>query len=710
MKEQSKAAKRRYYDGAFHSRYFVGRGIDVGGRPDPLAQYVGVFPLLSEVRTWDVEDGDANLLKDVDDDSFDFLHASHCLEHMKDVDLALRNWIRVVKPDGYLVITVPDEDLYERGSWPSRTNPDHKWTFTVHKRKSWSPKSVNLTSLIERFSDEAELERLQLHRDFFRPDDPSDQTLTPVAECAIEIILRKRPRRAGGAPGEAAVEPGPASIKAMLATAGAHVAAGRLDEAELSYQAALAMDPGELAALVGLGQLCQRREQSAKALEWFDQALDVDPNHVIAIAGRGDALRGLGKLEEAAVAHRKAAELRPAAAGIWVSLAFDLYKLDRFDEAIELCKKVLDRKPNEPNALLHIGLCLIRMGRVGESIEWYRKSIAAAPEASGAHLNLGIALLTAGELELGWGEYQWRLKDERAIKVGGLKRIPIPEWDGSALAGKTIVLRREQGMGDVLQFVRYAPMVAARGGRVVLDVHPTLQRLIAANGRLGEVLTPRNASVQTHFYKHFLSLPYLFGTSLSTIPAEVPYLKAPASVAPPNSVTSARGFKVGLVWAGAPRHQNDKTRSLSLPRLGPFLETQSCSFFSLQVGPRAAEIREQKLEGRLTDLSPHLRDFADTAAVVDRLDLVITVDTAVAHLAGAMGKPVWVLLPFVPDWRWMLKREDSPWYPTMRLFRQSVRDEWDPVLARVKKELQACAKGGKSKLGRPSKKSSTARR
>ena len=196
MWEQSKAAKRRYHDGAFHMRNFVGHGVDVGGKIDPLAQYAGIFPRMLSVRTWDLEDGDAQYMKGVADNTFDFLHSSHCLEHMADVDIALGNWIRVVKPGGFLIITVPDEDLYEQGQWPSRYNPDHKWTFTLYKTRSWSPASLNVLDLARDFGDRLELERLALQRDFFReaPDWKGiDQSLTPVAECSIEMIWRKRP-------------------------------------------------------------------------------------------------------------------------------------------------------------------------------------------------------------------------------------------------------------------------------------------------------------------------------------------------------------------------------------------------------------------------------------------------------------------------------------------------------------------------------------
>ena len=195
MWEQSKAAKRRFYDGLFHIRYFVGKGIDIGGGPDPLGQYAGVFARMEEVRTWDFKDGDAQWMEGVPDNEYDFVHSSHCLEHLDEPKTALAQWVRITRPGGFLIVTVPDEDLYEKGHWPSRYNDDHKWTFTVHKPQSWSPRSVNVLDLVTGLSHLVEVERIVLLRDFVRDHFPAevDQTATPVAECGIEIILRKRP-------------------------------------------------------------------------------------------------------------------------------------------------------------------------------------------------------------------------------------------------------------------------------------------------------------------------------------------------------------------------------------------------------------------------------------------------------------------------------------------------------------------------------------
>lgn len=194
MWEQSKSAKRRYYDGAFHSRYFVGDGVDIGGGPDPLEQYLSAFCGMNSCRTWDMEDGDAQFMQGVADNTFDFVHSSHSLEHMVDVKIALDNWVRILKPGGYLVITVPDEDLYEQGEWPSRFNSDHKWSFTLYKVQSLMPKSINVIDLVKDFASRVTLERLQQQRDFFRSEIPVgvDQTMTPVAECSIELIWQKK--------------------------------------------------------------------------------------------------------------------------------------------------------------------------------------------------------------------------------------------------------------------------------------------------------------------------------------------------------------------------------------------------------------------------------------------------------------------------------------------------------------------------------------
>lgn len=194
MWEQSKSAKRRFDIGAFHNRYFVGHGIDVGGKPDPLGQYSGIFPLMQSCRTWDMEDGDAQYMEGITDNQFDFLHASHCLEHMVDVPAALANWIRIVKTGGFLIITVPDEDLYELGNWPSTFNPDHKWSFSILKKASWAPKSINVLDLLQGVAGKVGVEKIELVRDFFRDAwvaESIDQTRTPVAECCIEIILQK---------------------------------------------------------------------------------------------------------------------------------------------------------------------------------------------------------------------------------------------------------------------------------------------------------------------------------------------------------------------------------------------------------------------------------------------------------------------------------------------------------------------------------------
>jgi hypothetical protein len=268
------------------------------------------------------------------------------------------------------------------------------------------------------------------------------------------------------------------------------------------------------------------------------------------------------------------------------------------------------------------------------------------------------------------------------------RAYPVRQWNGEDIAGRTILLHGEQGFGDTIQALRYVPLVAARGGRVLLDVPPPLARLAARLPGVAELVTEGQAPSRFDFHSPLLSLPRAFATAPETIPADIPYLSAePEAIARWGDATAGDGFKVGLVWAGSPLHRSDARRSIAVEKLEPLLRLPGARFFSLQVGERAADLA-RLAPGLVTDLAPKLSDFAETAAVIAHLDLLITVDTAVAHLAGALGRPAWVMLRRVPDWRWLIDREDSPWYPTLRLWRQRTRGDWDEVVRRVRAALQ----------------------
>ncbi|WP_207479588.1 glycosyltransferase family 9 protein [Arenibaculum pallidiluteum] len=301
-----------------------------------------------------------------------------------------------------------------------------------------------------------------------------------------------------------------------------------------------------------------------------------------------------------------------------------------------------------------------------------RGDTACADQLVGMAVARAFALLRAGRYREGWVEFE---KRSRAIRFGG------PVWDGSPFPDQTLLIQTEQGMGDTIQFARYVTLAKARGGRVVLRAQAPLAMLLRASRLADEVISPGDPLPEWHHRTLLMSLPALFGTTLETLPrSNVPYLRTPYQA----NLGGKNPRKVGLVWAGNPENPRDAVRSIPFSALRPLLDVPGADWFSLQVGPSAEQIDDRRVD----HLGSGLTDFAITAAVVNALDLVITVDTSVAHLAGALGRPVWVLLDHDPDWRWMLGREDSPWYPTMRLFRQDAPGDWGGVVQRIAQALR----------------------
>jgi hypothetical protein len=293
-------------------------------------------------------------------------------------------------------------------------------------------------------------------------------------------------------------------------------------------------------------------------------------------------------------------------------------------------------------------------------------------------------LLVLGHLSEGFVKYEWRWKLGTLVPRG----FPVPLWNGEDCAGRTIMLHGEQGYGDTIQGLRYVPMVAARRARVILEVPQPLLRLATSVSGITELVAAGQTLPRFDLACPLLSLPRAFATTLETIPADVPYLAAPAEALTQwRERLAGPEFKVGFAWAGSKLHRSDAQRTIDIETLAPLLELEGVRWFSLQVGERAADLARLP-EGFVIDLAPQLTDFAETAAAIAHLDLVITVDTAVAHVAGALARPAWVMLRSRPDWRWLLDRADSPWYPTLRLFRQSERGDWDEVVPRVREALQ----------------------
>lgn len=370
----------------------------------------------------------------------------------------------------------------------------------------------------------------------------------------------------------------------------------------------------------------------------------------------------------------------------WFVLGVNYTQAKDFAAAEACFRKTLEMAPQSLPTLLNLGYVLGEQGRYEESLHCYDRILAAFPESAEARYNRAAHLLRMGNLKDGFADYETRFA---AMKGADSRTYNQPRWDGSPLDGRSILVYCEQGLGDALMFSRYVPLLARMGGRVVLEVQPPLVSLMSLLEGISQVLAKAALPPLTDTHIPLLSLPHLVATSLETIPAQVPYLKAPPEKLAEWQArigAGSRGFRVGIAWAG--KEHPYPNRSCPPEYLVPLLQLPHVDFFSLQVGEKDRFPLLPACSDRVTDLTDNLCDFVDTAALIAGLDLVITIDTAVAHLAGALGKPAWVMLPHVSDWRWLLHRDDSPWYPTMRLFRQPRDGDWPSVIGRVTAELQ----------------------
>jgi len=362
------------------------------------------------------------------------------------------------------------------------------------------------------------------------------------------------------------------------------------------------------------------------------------------------------------------------------NLGVALREKGRLDEAIDAHRLALALKPDYADAWRNLGVALNAKGLFDEAMSAFERAVEIKPDFADVHFNLGVLRLLRGDFQNGWPEYEWRWKLQSQLT----SRPQGPgQWDGSELGGQTILLYGEQGIGDTLQFIRYVPLVVARGGRVIVECPRELASLFEAFAGIERVVVTGEPRPRFDQHCALLSLPRVFSTQIDSIPAEIPYVKADPRLVEQWQRRSGpkQDVRVGLAWAGRPTHRNDRYRSIAFSELAPLWSQKGIEFYSLQKGPAA---QQRPPDGtRWVDWTDDLHDFAQTAALIENLDLVITVDTSVAHLAGAMGKPVWVLLPFVPDWRWLLNREDSPWYPTARLFRQNAISDWQGVINSV---------------------------
>ena len=513
---------------------------------------------------------------------------------------------------------------------------------------------------------------------------------------------------------------------------------GRIADAAACLERAVAVNPGDAAAQSNLGYMLQQLDRPQEALACYDRAIRSHPNHAgahcnrghvllalecadealasldraLALApsmaeahhNRGNALRELGRREEALASLQRAIELEPHSASAYNDAGAMLQKLGRMQEAEASYRRAIALAPDFAAAYNNLGALLRELGRDRDAIAWFDHAIAARPDYADAYWNKSLALLAVGDYARGWPLYEWRWKIARG--ASGRRTLAEPLWLGDEpVAGKTILLYAEQGLGDAIQFARYAKLVADRGARVLLEAPEALLKLFATLEGADTLAKLGDPLPAFDFHCPLMSLPLAFHTELATIPAPRAYLAADAAATERwrARVGGAETLRVGIAWAGGFRADQpelwdlDARRNISLANLAP-LKDPRVKFYSLQKGERAeaelARLRAERWDGpEITDYTGDLRDLADTAALIGALDLVITVDTSIAHLAGALGKPVWILNRFDSCWRWLRGRTDSPWYPAARLYTQERPADWKGVIEYARADLSELING-----------------
>lgn len=539
-----------------------------------------------------------------------------------------------------------------------------------------------------------------------------------------------------------------------MAAAVDHHRSGRLAEAETLYRRLLAAAPGDVEALANLGAALRGQGRLDDAVGCLRRAIDLKPGHAGAHNNLGNALQAKGDRDGAVAAYRASLACDPSQAEVQCNLGAILIDLNALEEAEESLLRSIALKPDFARAHYNLGRCRFQQGRYGPAVEAYDTALRLDPgnakfendlgnplfaldrmdealaryetasrldpslvpahvnrantlfelmriddaiESYGralgldsthgeARCNRALAFLLTGRFAEGFAEYEWRW---RKPGFPPARDLPVPAWAGEPIAGKTVLLHAEQGLGDTIQFVRYVPLVKARGGRVVLECQPALARLLRTVAGVDAVVQQGEPTPPFDVHAPLMSLPRIFKTTPESIPAAVPYVTPPKERAllPPS-----RGRRrIGIAWAGNPANANDRRRSVDPGLFAPLVEQAGRDVVILQVGPGREAVSRHPPLARAIDLGDKLTDFAATAAVLVELDLVISVDTALAHLAGALGVPVWTLVPFRPDWRWQRDRSDSPWYPSMRLFRQERRGDWAGVFRTLMAEVRRSA-------------------
>lgn len=472
---------------------------------------------------------------------------------------------------------------------------------------------------------------------------------------------------------------------------------GKPEEALACYTRAIGIDPFYTNAHHQRAIVLQKFGRHAEALAAFNEALATKPDNAEALCRRSMVLFAMKRFDEALASAEGAKRIDPSYAEAFNICGYTLHRMDRFDEALTNFNRALSLAPQFSEALLNRSATLDEVHRFEEGARDIAAAQQSNPSYADAHWNDGLHCLLQGDFAQGWPKAEWRWKSSSLMLHN--PHQAMPQWMGEPIEGKTILLYSDQGLGDAIHFARYASLVAARGARVILHVEPSLIDLLKDIEGVAACVDKGAPPPPFDLQCPLASLPLAFGTAVDSVPATVPYLRPALDLVRwRERLAGLRTPRVGLVWSGSPTHVNDHRRSMAFTQLALLLDLPM-TFVSLQKGARPADRQALAQHPQVLDLDCELENFSDTAAVLSCLDVLVSVDTSVVHLAGALGLPVWVMLPYTPDWRWLLDRADSPWYPTMRLFRQDATRDW----SRVTGEIRAALQGFLSPAGASSK-------
>jgi tetratricopeptide (TPR) repeat protein len=457
----------------------------------------------------------------------------------------------------------------------------------------------------------------------------------------------------------------------------------RLDDALVSFDTAIALKPDYAEAHNNRGITLQMQKRAGHAAASFDTAISLNPAYPEAYNNRGNLAKELGNFAAAVADFDKAIALRSDYAAAYYNRGITLQELRRLGDALASFDRAIALKPDYAEAYNNRGLVLQELKRPDDAIASFDRTIALTPDYAEAYNNQSLCLLQTGRFEQGWQRYEWRKKLEQPF---GNRSFAKPLWLGKGdISNRTVFVHWEQGLGDTIQFSRFAEALTTRGAKLVMSVQAPLYRLFKQMNSDVEIIEQDEVPAAFDYHCPLMSLPLALGTTLATIPAKLPYLFADETLRnswrarlPPKTKP-----RIGIVWSGSAKHKNDRHRSIDLPTFASLL-CANAHWISLQKELKESDAAALRQIDQIVSCGEELTDFSETAAIIDALDLVISVDTSVAHLAGALAKPVWILLPYNPDWRWLLDRSDSPWYPTARLFRQNGAQSWADVMTHVR--------------------------